>query len=282
MEKGNVLFSTCGWQFSNITANDSKLLKGSHNYDIVGLGADPDMPHNILWSTDGGVFASNPRLYYLKSKVEAKLADTFAMLHITLGLAVVDELKIDINTSSRGMGQFYDDAKYTISSHKDYFLLTHTFYEDECHEVAQYYNTKPLPLKVFYVLDKNDYHIVSYSLSHEAEKAVDMCVYKSNGFSLGRLNSMSHAVAEVIKSWKKLSEEKGIGFDYLEVVVGNCEIYLDGVKHILGENLTYFSDVFSPYYAYCGVTQIRPETGFNTDEAGQGDMHGKTAMCIVL
>lgn len=281
MDSGFV-FSTCGWQFANNPLKGNDVTKNCYKYDTCGVDQEPDLSNNILWSTDNGSYAKDPRFYFLKSKVDWLSAEPFLMLLISLDLTVAEFLKIDINGDCRNNYRFYDDSKYTISEQQGYYLLTHTFYEDGCHSMAKYSGKKPQPLKIFYVVDKSDYHIVDYSLSYEAQKAVGMECYRSNVISKSHLCNVAQYAENAIKAWKEQSQLKGTGSVYLEVVRGNCMVYIDDVPHITGEDLSCFTDPFSAYYAYCGVSRICSETGFNSDEGGFEDMRGKTAMCIVV
>lgn len=286
MSKPKYLFSTCGWQFSSVSS-DSEMLSKFDNYIDVDQKVTPNgLEYDALLTTDGGSYAKNPRLYILRQKVSPYISIDFITLMLALDIAAMECLGIDISGSPKANDYenclFYD-SKYTISEHMDYYLLTHVMYDDAFTDKCVRKGMNPLPVKVFYVLDKKDYHIKSCSFSYEAEEVIKNSCMKNPGISLERMARLSAVMGDVFRAWRIVSQDLGISAKYLEVVTGNCQITLDGKEQRVGTELKAMEESFeNDFLSYAGECDIFPQYGFTQDEAGYGDMRGKTAMCIVV
>lgn len=285
MSKPRYLFSTCGWRGSSISSKSEMLSKFDDYVAVNQKATTRGLCYDALLTTDGGSFAKEPRLYMLRKRVSPYVGIDFITMMLALNIAAIECLGFNISGYPDVVDHedclFYD-SKYTISEHMDYYLMTHVFFDEEFTAKCIDNGINPLPLKVFYIIDKEDFHIKSCSLSYEASEAIKDASVNYPAISLERMKNLSGITKDLFMSWKAVAEDLCVDSKYLEVVSGNCQITIDGIPQRVGGELTSCINLENDFEVYVGEGIILRQNGFNQDETGCEYMRGKSAICIVV
>jgi hypothetical protein len=254
------LFATCGWQFSDISSRDEKIVKG--------YGYEGPVPGKcVLWSTDGGSYAKNPRRYSVKGVLDKDRALNFNSL-----LSLLDHYSVELGFDDMDMAVYggkytSESSKCTISKKESGYVLTHYF-------TRLYDYETPLEAKIVYAIDKtlniSNIEVAGEHLPEFAPEDIPEFIQKNS-------TSLQSRITRAILSWEVLSDMYGMEFPYLEIVRSACEYYLSG-KPVREAGIRYMDDE-SACKSYTAVANIRPDRGFCMDESAE--LKGRIALCVI-
>ena len=270
-EKKDVLFATCGWQFANFVGDSPMFYDIPNVLDTVGK-KKCDTDCSAIWSTDGGSFASNPRIYFIKGYLAPYHVWVVAKLSNLLDDILFYDMDVEYDFSQRLGKDCYNSTKYTLSKTKEdgVYLLTYFFAgsPDSDMDVIR---------KVEYVVDRcglKDIRLVGFNNPEEV-LTMDMKeeIIRHRG---GEILSL---VRHILFVWAEVAKSLGVEPAYLEVVKGSTEIVCDGHEVVIGD-LSFETSVTDPFKAYVATSPICAETGFCLDEDLKDLGDGKVAICM--
>lgn len=96
-----ILFATQGWQFSNIPKNDPKFVESHQCFDTACTRLS-DVDKSIVWSTDGGSYAKNPRIYFIKDILEKDRAYLCGCFLSAVDSFIFSNFDVDVDMSCYG------------------------------------------------------------------------------------------------------------------------------------------------------------------------------------
>lgn len=271
LDNSRVLFATCGWQFANFVGDSPMFYDIPNVLDTVGK-KKCDTDCSAIWSTDGGSFASNPRIYFIKDYLASDRVLVVAKLSNLLDDILFYDMEVEYDFSLRLGKDCYNSTKYTLSKTKEdgVYLLTYFFAgsPDSDMDVIR---------KVEYVVDRcglKDIRLVGFNNPEEV-LTMDM----KEEIIRHRGGDILSLVCHILFVWAEVAKSLGVEPAYLEVVKGSTEIVCDGHEVVLGD-LSFETSVTDPFKAYVATSPICAETGFCLDEDLKDLGDGKVAICM--
>ena len=260
-----ILFATQGWQFSNIPMNDPKFVEPQQCFDTV-CSRLSDVDKSIVWSTDGGSYAKNPRIYFIKDVLNRDRAYLCNVFLSAVDSFILSNFDVEVDMGFY-LGKYCSEStKCAIQKVKDGFILSHYV---TC--VPEEVDSDPQTLVFTYKVTKS--MVVSDISVHGG--CFDVEEVKS---LQGELTStLQRVMRPLIVLWDVYEAKFNVSSSYLEIVRCTTEFF-DGSSQVRQVGISYL-DPQELCKSYAAVSTICEETGFKMDAEG---MEGSTAICFTL
>lgn len=259
-----ILFATQGWQFSNIPKNDPKFVEPHQDSDTACTRLS-DVDKSIVWSTDGGSYAKNPRIYFIKDILEKDRAYLCGCFLSAVDSFIFSNFGVDVDMSCYGGKYCSESTKCTIYKENENYVLSHYV------SLVPYENNTAPDTIVFTYRLNDGYNVINVTVSGDFD--VDSVLSLS-----GELSSVLQKYLRlIVMLWEVYCSKLGVSPQYLEIVRTATEFTM-GDAAVRQVGIPYM-DTPECCKSYVAVSTMCKETGFNIDT---GCVEGSTAICFTV